>query len=156
MGRKHAGQASNIIESDFVEAIERLRVGKPRNKALKEKLAEGKLKLTFSNVALEAKRSRALISQIDSPYPRVRDLILGRSKARPESTAHGAVSKLRDRVLHLQEELHHALAEVVVHLKARERAVRDAEKWRMAYSRVKNSKEKSHSARVVKLVPRER
>lgn len=54
------------IRSDFLKAIERITLGFPENEKLKKLRDSNKLKLNFTNVALEAGRSRTLIAMDDS------------------------------------------------------------------------------------------
>jgi hypothetical protein len=67
--------AQDIIEKDFLDALDRLQSGSPRNKSLKVKQKEGLLRITVQNVALEAGRSRTLIGLEKCRYPRIRELI---------------------------------------------------------------------------------
>lgn len=74
------------IEQDFLDALQRLTEGEPKNKTLKAKAKSGKLKINTSNVALEAGRSRTLIALEDCRYPKVREAVKiaqGGKKASP-------------------------------------------------------------------------
>lgn len=63
------------IEQDFLAAIGRIKRGCPNNTSLKELAARGRLKMTLSNVAKEAGRSRTLIALEDCRYPEIRALV---------------------------------------------------------------------------------
>ena len=74
---KQEAPGVDAIEQDFMDAITRLRAGKPRHKMLKESAARGKLKINPSTVALDAGHSRTLIGKKVCRYPRIRALIEG-------------------------------------------------------------------------------
>lgn len=63
------------VRQDFIEAIQRIRLGKPINDALKSKANQGKLKLNNSTVALEA--SRGLSTLHTAKYRDIKVLISG-------------------------------------------------------------------------------
>jgi len=64
-----------LIEQDFLAALQRLVEGKPTHKTLKASAKAGKLKINTVNVALEAGRSRTLIALEDCRYPKVREAV---------------------------------------------------------------------------------
>lgn len=55
---KKEAPPTDSIEQDFLDAIDRLRDGQPKNKQLKARKAKGALKVNIANVALEAGHSR--------------------------------------------------------------------------------------------------
>lgn len=67
---------NNSIEGDFLNALDRLKAGKPLNKDLCALAKAGGLRITVSSVAKEAGRSRTLIGHAKCEYPHVRDKIL--------------------------------------------------------------------------------
>lgn len=77
---------AEVIEKDFLDALQRLAEGKPQNKMLKARVREGRLKINAVSVALEAGRSRTLIALEECRYPKVREAIKlsqGGRKAEP-------------------------------------------------------------------------
>lgn len=65
------------IEQDFYDAIKRIQLDRCQNIASHKLKGEQKpVKLTISNVALEAGRSRTLIGHKDCPYPKLRAYII--------------------------------------------------------------------------------
>lgn len=63
------------VERDLIEALERLKDGKPKHPDLAKQAAMGRLKITFSSVAREAGRARTLIALDNCRYPHIRALI---------------------------------------------------------------------------------
>lgn len=63
------------IEQDFIEALSRLKEGKPTHKKLKAEMTAGTLKINIGNVAMEAGHSRTLIGMDACRYPKVREMI---------------------------------------------------------------------------------
>lgn len=125
------------IERDFIEAIERLENGNPRNPKLKSAVAHGKLRISISAVAREAGRSRTLIALEACRYPGVRARVLGHVSAPANpTTAVATIEVLRRMVATLREERDMAMTESVRHFHARQRAERDAKRWEEAYRRV--------------------
>jgi hypothetical protein len=68
--------AEDKIERDFFAAIGRIKRSRPRSAPLQKLASIGRLKMTISNVAIEAGRSRTLIALEDCRYPDVRAVIL--------------------------------------------------------------------------------
>lgn len=66
----------DAVEQDFIDALHRLKVGKPNNKALKQSVKLNTLKITITTVSLEAGHSRTLIGHKSCKYPSVRNQIL--------------------------------------------------------------------------------
>lgn len=116
------------IERDFLDALDRLINGEPTNKSLKKASAKGVLKITASNVALEACRSRTLISMEKCRYPRVRDLIKQAKAGRTSvpTTHTQLIQRLRADIadLRMQKELYQA--EATAHFLARVKAEKEA------------------------------
>jgi len=129
--RRRASRA--VVERDFYEAIERIRANRPRDPKLKRLAAEGRLSLNVSTVAQEAKRARTLIGYDSCQYQDVRKRILESMKpgavAAPR-TASEVISRLRAEVSRLNESLRASMDAQVAHLVARQKAEREAERWR--------------------------
>lgn len=137
----------------FHAAIDRLVEGKPHNPQLRAKAAKGRLKINFSSVALEAGRSRTLIAvptdeelltsdQASWPktrcaYPDVRKRVqdLMNTPAR-RATQSSTIASLRAEKSKLEVNLRDALCEARAHLTARQKAERDAERWRQEYRKL--------------------
>lgn len=122
-----------VVEKGFDEAIDRLEKNKPTNSALKRLAAEGRLRINFSTVAKEAKHSRSLIAHAKCPYQaqraRVLQLMHPGEVAAPR-TASGVISRLREDVADLKAKLRLALDGQTAHFLARQRAEREADRWR--------------------------
>lgn len=76
-------RAVSAIEQSLWDALERLKAGTPQNIILAKRAKRGTLKISISTVALEAGRSRTLISHENCAYPAVRQAILA-LKSPPE------------------------------------------------------------------------
>lgn len=116
------------IEQDFMDAISRLREGKPRNKILKGRSARGKLKVNPSTVALESGHSRTLIGKIDCKYPRVR-LAIDADLVSPDAvpvTHTELIGSLRSAKLTLAAQLNLYKSEALEHFTARMKAEKAA------------------------------
>lgn len=101
VGTKHT-------EKMLLDAFERLKAGKPRNMALKEKALKGRQLVNFVNVAIEAGVSRSLIAHDGCLYPHVRSSILAYVTSSPKPAVSPAlVAELRAEIrdLHRQIEL---------------------------------------------------
>lgn len=112
------------VRQDFLEAIERIRLGKPTNEALKLKASQGKLKLNNSTVALEA--SRGLSTLHTAKYRDLKLLIAGRRQAANRA---GQVEELRAECRTLRKNLERSelrLSHVEVSLVQTERALQQA------------------------------
>lgn len=122
-----------VIEKDFDEAIDRLEKNKPKDPVLKRLAAEGRLKINYSTVAKEAKHSRSLIAHAKCQYQtqraRVLQLMHPGEIAAPR-TASEVISRLRENVADLKGKLRAALDGQAAHFLARQRAEREAERWR--------------------------
>ena len=102
--RRPQAPAIDEIEQHFIEAINRLRESAPTHKILKKLNDEGRLKITISNVALEAGHSRTLIGMDKCKYPRVREMIkLGKNPSLgTPTTLTGLVKRLRADIAELR------------------------------------------------------
>ena len=148
--------APDRIELDFLSALERLTQGTPKHRDLKKAAAAGRLKVNISSVAKEAGRSRTLIGIEACRYPHVRAQVLGYIPTpRAARTATEAIATLRATAADLRRERDQALAEAVSHFHARQRAERQARKWKEAYRRLQSGRPVWPSPNVVNLIPPE-
>ena len=158
-------RAPNQIEQDFLDAIERLRAGRPQNAELrlwlKEKAGRS-VKINISTVAQEAGRSRGLIAKDDCAYPTVRQLILvekEESGVAPRSRD-DVIAKLRTEIAELRAQLASAEAHAAYHFAERIKAEKEAHqaaRYRDLYkelqARVGEEKRQSTKGKVVPLYP---
>lgn len=127
-----------VVERDFDEAMDRLERNKPKDPILKRLAAEGRLKVNFSTIAKEAKHSRTLIAVADCQYPaqRARAIKLMRpGEVASPRTASEVISRLRQEKADLLTRLRLALDGQAAHFLARQRAEREAERWRQEAQR---------------------
>jgi predicted RNase H-like nuclease (RuvC/YqgF family) len=123
-----------VVKKDFNDAIDRIVSGRPTSEALKELHKEGRLRLTFATVALEAGRSRSLIAHENCAYQDVRGKIIEIcSKSASQKGKSKIVAGLREEISVLKSQLAAAMDAQVAHFAARQRAERESEKWRRAY-----------------------
>lgn len=118
--RKKSG-ATDSIEQDFVDALQRLLDGKPNCKVLKASLKIGKLKINASNVALEAGHSRTLIGMDGCRYPAVREAITlakGVKKSAP-STYTQLIQNLRADLARAKADIKLLQLQITAHFTAR-------------------------------------
>ncbi len=106
--RKPQAPAENEQERRYLEALERIKAGKPTDPDLKARAARGKLEVTISAVAKEARQSRTLIGHAGCEYPRVRDAVLAamRLPEQPQGPARNhteVFNRLREEIVALQE-----------------------------------------------------
>lgn len=117
------------VEKDFLDALSRIRNDEPRNKVLKKKLLQGRLKINISNVALEAGRSRTLIaSESGSAYVHIREVILGamvEKKLIPKSSR-DVIETLRAEKAALHIQMSILQTTVLEHFAARRKAEQQA------------------------------
>lgn len=122
-------QPIDEIEADYYAALVRLEEGKPTNEKLIEKLAEGRLKVNISTVAMESGRSRTLLASVDTKYKGARQAVLlskvGGHAYIPR-TAGDTISSLRRQVQQLKAELQ----------QARELNLSYFERWRRAQKKL--------------------
>jgi hypothetical protein len=153
---RRGAPAQDPIEQDFLDAIERLRGGMPRNKKLKERNARGTLKVNVASVAQEAGHSRTLIAlETGCRYPRVRELIKQATSGRaglPTSVSE-VIARLRAENVDLKAQLNTHKATVLAHFNARDKAESEAARERGAASRLR--KEIAERGKVVTIVSRE-
>ena len=112
------------IAKDFLGALDRLKLGTPRHPDLKKAQARGNLKIHFSSVALEAKRSRTLIGTEDCRYPNIRNLIQEAKSGVPEHprTHTELIDQLRADKADLALQVRMYRDEATAHLLARDKA----------------------------------
>ena len=153
--RKPSSPPIDPIEQDFKEALRRLEEGLPTNRLLKSVKEKGRLKITISNVALEAGRSRTLIALEKCRYPLVRELIKQAKSGKSEvpTTHTELIGKLRADVaeLKIQKDLYQA--EATAHLLARIRAEREAKREKETSERLR--KELARTGTITLLRPKE-
>jgi len=131
----------SAVEREFHDAIDRLIAGKPRHAKLKRLVAEGRLRISPSTVALESGRSRTLIALQKCRLPEVRNRILMAARvdeiASPRTAAE-VIVRLREQVVSLKQELACSLGWQQEHFLAREKAEREAAQWRDALRRIED------------------
>lgn len=143
------------IEQDFLDAIERLNNGKPKNRQLKARMAKKALRVNVANVALEAGHSRTLIAlETGCRYPRVRELIkqakVGNSKL--PTTLNEVIARLRADNADLRAQLNTHKAAVLAHFNARNRAEHEAARERAVAARLR--REIAESSKIVTMTSR--
>jgi len=128
----------DAIEKDFMEALQRLRDGAPREKALRELKARGRLKINISTVAQEARRSRTLIALESCKYAKVREHVRLAMEGRTTDphTSNELIDKLRGDVAELRAELKKAEAETAAHFLARSRVEQEHQRLQARYDRL--------------------
>lgn len=119
---------SEDTRSALFLAIERLKAGKPNHPALRQAAADGRLRITVTNVAKESGFSRTLFGYSDCPYPEVRAAILASHapSTSDRETLKEEVARLRHEVAVLEDKLvarDTAYAELVVRARAYERGI---------------------------------
>lgn len=149
---KKEAPPQDLIEQDFLDAIDRLRDGEPKNKHLKACKAKGTLKVNVVNVALEAGHSRTLIAlETGCRYPRVRELIKQAKTGHNglPTTLNEVIARLRADNAELRIQLNTHKAAVLAHFNARNKAEKEAARERAAASRLR--KEIAESGKVVSI-----
>lgn len=143
------------IEQDFLDAIERLKAGRPQNPKLREKVRKGTaVKINISTVALEADHARGLIAREDCRYPEIRQFVLmeaGAPDVMPRSRD-DVIKKLRAEVADLRVQLSQAQAHAAYHFAHRIRAERDSSDYKVRYQRLKLKLDKDVKANETKVV----
>lgn len=149
------------IEQDFVDAIERLKAGRPQNAELREKVRKGKVvKINIATVAQEAGRARGLIASENCRYPEIRQRVLveaGAPEVLPKSRD-DVIKKLRAEVAELRVQLSQAEAHAAYHFAQRIKAEKSYSDYRGRYERLKANADKAwkdNQDKVVQLVPRQ-
>lgn len=154
MPRRRACSPDRITQ-DFLDAIERLKDGRPQDSELRAKINKGKnVKINILNVAKEAGRARGLIGKEDCRYPEIRQLILA------EADATGIVPKTRDDVIkklrmenaELRVQLSNAEAHAAYHFAIRTKAEKGQRDYKGRYERLKARVDKELKAREGKVV----
>ena len=103
--KKNSDKASTPAEKDFRLALSRLVAGTPRNQKLKLLASRNRLKVSISNVALEAGRSRTLIGSADCAYPDIRsEIIRARTPATRSKSQDEIIKELRTKIKVLTED----------------------------------------------------
>lgn len=103
--KQNNNKASTSAEMDFRLALTRLVAGKPRNPKLKALASRNRLKVSISNVALEAGRSRTLIGTADCAYPGIRsEIVRARAPATRSKSQDEIIRELRSKVKDLTED----------------------------------------------------
>lgn len=92
-------------EAALNAAVDRIISGKPTDAALLHLAQNGRLRLSISNVAREARCSRTLIGFSDCAYPAVRARVLGQQSAGRSGTLSEEVRRLKDEVKVLEDEI---------------------------------------------------
>jgi hypothetical protein len=143
------------IEQDFLDALDRLLDGKPRNKRLKARAEKGTLRVNLANVALEAGHSRTLIAlETGCRYPHVREMIKQEQNGheRLPTTLHEVIARLRADNAELRTQVNTHKAAVLAHFNARDKALKEAAREREAASRLR--KEIAESSKIVTMAAR--
>lgn len=120
----------DTIEQDFMNALQRLVEGTPKNKKLKASVKAGKLKINVFNVALEAGRARTLIALEDCRYPMVREAIriAQGGKRKVPSTYTQLIQNLRADLAQAKTENKLLQVQIAAHFLARKTAEEDAKR----------------------------
>lgn len=153
---KPEAPAQDVIEQDFLGAIERLRDGEPRNRMLKTQKAKGTLRINISNVALEAGRARTLIAvESGCRYPRVRELVKQAKAGRTAlpTTNSELIERLRADKAELAASLKMQQATTLAHFDARVKAEKCAANERATSARLR--KEIARLSKVTVLVKKD-
>lgn len=147
------------IEQDLLDAIERLKSGRPQHPELRQRVNKGKaVKINIATVALEAGRARGLVGMENCRYPEVRQLILIESSATevvPRSRD-DVIKKLRAEIAELRVRLSQAEAHAAYHFAQRTRADKDNSAYKGRYERLKARVDKDLKAsqgKVISLFP---
>lgn len=138
MSKQRERSTLEDIERDFNSAIDRLLAGNATDPALRARAARGRIKLNPVMVAKEAGHSRTLIAMENCRLPAIKKRIQeenrkdGRSSPRAKEEV---MARLRKHIVELERDLAAALEAQAQHFLAREKAEREAEKWRNAMRR---------------------
>lgn len=89
---------------DLLAALTRLRASQPTHPDLVLAASEGKLKITPSSVALEARRSRTLIGMDDCKYPDIRrEVLASKDQSQLQIKRSAAMKAMADEVRRLKD-----------------------------------------------------
>jgi chromosome segregation ATPase len=138
----------DMIEQDFLDALERLQGGRPQNPELRKRLRTGKsVKVNILNVAKEAGRARGLIAEEDCRLPAVRNLVLaaaGREGVQP-GNLNDVIKHLRAEVALLRAELADAKKHAAWHLSERHKAESQAQRLQAQLKRIRENADQRSS-----------
>lgn len=155
MPRKRTN-APDQIEQDFLDALDRLKAGRPQNAKLREKVRKGKpIKVNISTVAREAGRARGLIALENCRYPKIRQLVMiaaGVPGAEP-GNRDDVIANLRAQVAELRMQLAQVKDHAAHHLELRTRAERKATDYQSRYERLRQKIEGNLNQAERKVVP---
>src|SRR5271155_963317 len=130
----------DIIEQDFRDALDRLKMGKPQRPEFRENIRKGNtVKINISTVAKEAGRARGLIARENCRFPAVRQLILieqGAAGVEPRNRD-DVIANLRAQVADLRAKLADSMAHQANHFDRRTKAERKAEDYQDRYERLR-------------------
>lgn len=142
------------IRSDFINAIERIILGIPNSEKLIQLKSKGKLKLNFSNVAIEAKRSRTLIATRNENYLDIRDMILRPSGNKFDNNKSiDTIEKLRSKINLMKDEIVLLREAQTAAFYELDKAVGEARRWRDAYNRLKDELSENLKIKHLKIPP---
>jgi hypothetical protein len=154
--RRSKSRARDQIEQDFLDAIERLKAGRPQNPALRDKVSKDKdLKINIATVAKEAGRSRGLIASENCRYPEVRQMVLMEAGAPGivPGNRDDVIKKLRAEVAELRVRLSQAEAHAADHFEQRIKAEKGHSDYKTRYERLKARVDKDLKPAQGKVVP---
>jgi hypothetical protein len=115
------------VEQELLDALERLKQGRPNDPILARKAKLGILRINATTVAKEARRARTLISHDACAYPRVRAAIIAFAVPVAESKTLADVNRrLREDNVELRRAVKIARAEAAAMLLRMERLAKDA------------------------------
>lgn len=147
------------IKQDFLDAIERLKNGRPQHPELRDKVGRGKtVKINILTVSKEAGRARGLIGKENCRYPEVRQLVLMEADASgiaPKSRD-DVIKRLRVEIAELRAQLSHAEAHAAYHFNQRTKAEKGMNDYKGRYERLRAKvvkDTKSRESTVVQLYP---
>ena len=155
---RHRRRTPDVIEQDFMDAVDRLKANlpvHPKNRELLKK--RGSVPISISSVAREAGRARGLIAGADSRYQRVRNLILAESGevGVEPGNRNDVIADLRAQVAELRGEVRHAREHAAYHLKMRAEAENRLDELRGRYDRLSRRVNGSSTRdTVVSLIPK--
>lgn len=150
----------DIIEQDFIDALERIKAGVPQHPKHREWLKKrGAVLVNISTVAREAGRARALIAGTDTHYQNVRNVILaeaGEAGVEP-GNRDDVIADLRAQVAELRVELRAAREHAAYHFKLRSTAEKRGADYRSRYEKLRGKVGKAELRNtVVKIFPEDR
>lgn len=134
----------DIIEQDFLDALERIEAGRPQHPDLRARIKNGKtVKINISNVAKEAGRSRVLIGQEDCRYPAIRNQVLGAAgqEGREPGNLADVIKHLRAEVAELRAELKEVKTHAAWHLAERQKAEKRVKRYKSELDRRRSGSE---------------